>query len=103
MTSTMTKVKVFLVCWICQICDGKRAMIEVKISSDMPLPMPRSVISSPSHMMTAVPAVMVMTMTDEDEDRVVGHEGGAAVLEQRARRPGDGHQGRWTAGWPGPR
>ena len=29
----------------------------------MPLPTPRSVISSPSHMMTAVPAVMVMTMT----------------------------------------
>ena len=34
----------------------------VKISTDMPLPTPRSVISSPSHMMTAVPAVMVMTM-----------------------------------------
>ena len=34
----------------------------VKISTDMPLPTPRSVISSPSHMMTAVPAVMQMTM-----------------------------------------
>ena len=29
---------------------------------DMPLPTPRSVISSPSHMMTAVPAVIVMTI-----------------------------------------
>ena len=29
----------------------------------MPLPTPRSVMSSPSHMITAVPAVMVMTMT----------------------------------------
>ena len=29
----------------------------------MPLPTPCSVISSPSHMMTAVPAVIVMTMT----------------------------------------
>ena len=28
----------------------------------MPLPTPRSVISSPSHMMTAVPAVMVITI-----------------------------------------
>ena len=28
----------------------------------MPLPMPRSVISSPSHMITAVPAAMVMTI-----------------------------------------
>ena len=38
-------------------------MIEVKISSDMPLPTPRSVMSSPSHMMTAVPAVIVTIMT----------------------------------------
>ena len=29
----------------------------------MPLPMPRSVISSPSHMITAVPAVIVSTIT----------------------------------------
>ena len=34
----------------------------VKIISDMPLPTPRSVISSPSHMITAVPAVMQMTI-----------------------------------------
>ena len=42
---------------------GKVATIWVKIRIDMPLPMPRSVISSPSHMITAVPAVMVRTMT----------------------------------------
>ena len=41
-------------------CSGRRAAIEVKISSDMPLPMPRSVMSSPSHMMTPVPAIMTM-------------------------------------------
>ena len=51
------------------LCDaperasGKRAAIDVKISSDMPLPMPRSVMSSPIHMMRPVPAVMVMTMS----------------------------------------
>ena len=39
-----------------------RAAIEVNISTLMPLPTPRSVISSPSHMMTAVPAVMQMTI-----------------------------------------
>ncbi len=39
------------------------AMIEVKIRMDMPLPMPRSVMSSPIHMTHAVPAVMVSTMT----------------------------------------
>src|SRR3984885_263958 len=41
---------------------GMTAMTCVKIISDMPLPTPRSVISSPSHMMTAVPAVMMITI-----------------------------------------
>ena len=35
----------------------------VKISRLMPLPMPRSVICSPSHMMNAVPAVSVTTVS----------------------------------------
>ena len=43
---------------------GMRAAIEVNISTLMPLPTPRSVTSSPSHMMTAVPAVMQMTIVD---------------------------------------
>ena len=34
----------------------------VKIITDMPLPTPRSVISSPIHMITDVPATMVMTI-----------------------------------------
>ena len=42
---------------------GKVAAIWVKMSTDMPLPTPRSVISSPSHMMTLVPAVMVRIIT----------------------------------------
>ena len=41
---------------------GNWAAIWVKISTDMPLPTPRSVISSPSHMITTVPAVMVSTI-----------------------------------------
>ena len=41
---------------------GNAEMTDVKIMIDMPLPMPRSVISSPSHMIVAVPAVIVMTM-----------------------------------------
>ena len=48
---------------IAQSEPGKVAAIEVKIRSDMPLPMPRSVMSSPIHMMRPVPAVMVMTMS----------------------------------------
>lgn len=41
---------------------GKVAAIEMNIRIDMPLPMPRSVMSSPSHMTMAVPAVIVMTI-----------------------------------------
>ena len=33
-----------------------------KMMSEMPLPMPRSVICSPSHMMNAVPVVSVTTV-----------------------------------------
>ena len=43
-------------------CEGSRAAIEVNISSDMPLPTPLPVMSSPNHMITAVPATMVITM-----------------------------------------
>ena len=42
---------------------GKVAAIWVKIRTDMPLPTPRSVMSSPSHMITPVPAVIVRIMT----------------------------------------
>src|SRR5262249_17684619 len=42
---------------------GMRAQMLEKISSDMPLPMPRSVISSPIHITRAPPAVMHSTMT----------------------------------------
>lgn len=44
-------------------CREPRAAICVKISTDMPLPTPRSVINSPNHMMMDVPAVMVMIIT----------------------------------------
>src|SRR5919206_172057 len=41
---------------------GKPAAMDVKISSDMPLPTPFSVTTSPSHMISPVPAVSVMIM-----------------------------------------
>ncbi len=41
---------------------GMTAMTWVKIMTDMPLPTPRSVMSSPIHMITAVPATMAITM-----------------------------------------
>ena len=42
---------------------GMRATMPAKMISEMPLPMPRSVICSPSHMMKAVPAVSVITVS----------------------------------------
>ena len=41
---------------------GRRATMPAKMMSEMPLPMPRSVMRSPSHMMKAVPAVRVITV-----------------------------------------
>ena len=38
---------------------GKLTTMPAKMISDMPLPMPRSVICSPSHMMNIVPVVSV--------------------------------------------
>ena len=64
---------------------GMRAAIEVKISTDMPLPMPRSVISSPSHMITAVPAVMVTTRTRIRNRLSSGMMSSGAVGEQPLR------------------
>ena len=37
--------------------------MEQKSSNDKPLPIPRSVMSSPSHMTTPVPAVITTTTT----------------------------------------
>ena len=43
--------------------NGRRDTTDAKIRIDMPLPMPRWVISSASHITSAVPAVHVSTMT----------------------------------------
>ncbi len=50
-------------CWMAMSEVGNAAATDVKMRSDMPLPMPRSVMSSPIHMMRPVPAVIVMTMS----------------------------------------
>ena len=42
---------------------GKRATMLVNRMIEMPLPMPNSVICSPSHMISAEPEVNVSTMT----------------------------------------
>ena len=45
----------------CRPC-GRRLTIEAKIISEMPLPMPRWVISSPIHISRIVPAVSEITI-----------------------------------------
>ena len=45
-----------------KMADGTRDTMLTKMMSDMPLPMPRWVMSSPIHMMKAVPATSVNTM-----------------------------------------
>ena len=42
---------------------GRPLMMLVKMISDMPLPMPRCVMTSPSHMMSTAPVTMVTTTT----------------------------------------
>src|SRR5690606_25231018 len=51
-------------CWLKMLTPsaGTRDAIEVKISSDMPLPIRRSVISSPMQLSSAAPAVVVTTV-----------------------------------------
>ena len=51
---------------------GIVAMIAVKISTDIPFPTPRSVMSSPNHMTTAVPAVITITMTSSTHTLSLG-------------------------------
>jgi hypothetical protein len=42
--------------------EGRPDMMFAKMMSDMPLPTPRWVMTSPSHMMITVPATSVKTM-----------------------------------------
>ena len=41
---------------------GSRATMPMVMTSDTPLPMPRSVICSPSHISSIVPVVMISTV-----------------------------------------
>ena len=47
---------------ICIPWPGMCVAMPAKMSSDMPLPMPRSVMSSPNHMTSTAPAVMTTTI-----------------------------------------
>ena len=60
---TMRNVVQPFCCLMSHSAPGNVATTWVKMRIDMPLPMPRSVMSSPSHMMTAVPETIVSTIS----------------------------------------
>ena len=66
---------------------GITAMTWVKIMIDMPLPMPRSVMSSPIHMITAVPATMAITIVAIRKTEAFGMIGLAVRLQLENRLP----------------
>ena len=52
---------------------GTSAMMPTKMMSEMPLPTPRAVICSPSHIRNIVPPTSVMTQASlEEEPRIMG-------------------------------
>ena len=51
--------------------DGSLAMMPAKMIREIPLPMPLSLIISPSHIRNAVPAVSTMTMTMMEKTSVL--------------------------------
>ena len=64
---------------------GIRATIPAKMIREIPLPMPRSVICSPSHMMKAVPAVrviMVIKRKDHPGSRTTASPAGPVILSK---------------------
>ena len=66
----------------------------------MPLPTPRSVISSPSHMITPVPAVMQMTIVVSVNTSVWYRIGCVAAVEQLAGSGQRDEAGRLQDGQP---
>ena len=60
------------------IALGRPATMPEKMISEMPLPMPRAVICSPSHIRNMVPPVSVMTRGDAEEPARIGDDAAAA-------------------------
>ena len=63
---------------------GRPETIDAKIISEMPLPMPRWVISSPSHMTSTQPAVRQVTITKTVPGAEVVDDVGAGARVERA-------------------
>ena len=58
----------FAACWI---APGRRETMLIVMISEMPLPMPRAVICSPSHISIIVPVVIVSTVSRRNGMRAI--------------------------------
>ena len=65
---------------------GRPETIDAKIISEMPLPMPRWVISSPIHMSSTVPAVRQSTIRNTWGTSNCGMIGAPPLCEERNRK-----------------
>ena len=84
---------------------GSSATMPAKMISEMPLPMPRAVICSPSHIRNIVPPTRVTTQDEAEEHAGIDHrraeaaahalqpDGDAVGLERRAAPSGSGCTG----------
>ena len=73
------------------IADGSPATIPAKMMMDMPLPMPRSLTCSPSHMRNIVPATSVVYRRDSETPAGVhDHLKGAGLLRFECNRNPEG-------------
>ena len=63
--------------------EGSSATMPEKMISEMPLPMPRAVICSPSHIRNMVPPVSVIDGRDAEEQARIGHDVAGALEPDR--------------------
>ena len=61
---------------------GRKAMIPIMMMSEMPFPIPFSVIRSPSHITKTVPAVRQITVETMNRPRPITIEPGALVARR---------------------
>ena len=65
------------------IADGSSATMPAKMISEMPLPMPREVICSPSHIRNMVPPVSVITVEMRKNQPGIGDDVAGALEADR--------------------
>ena len=76
-------------CAVVPMALGRRATMPAMMISEMPLPMPRSVICSPIHMRNIVPAVSVITVISDERGAGIVNDAAAAGRGRFFERDGE--------------